>query len=121
MGYRFDALAIRQVQRNAFGNGNETPVYRGIVMGRLQPMESKLGRICRRFAQENGVASPIAKTLGGSGRPFVQLVIEALDANRITSVQASRYLDLRFDHFDNLRAELRIGHRRRTGARDEGD
>jgi hypothetical protein len=56
-----------------------------------------------------------------AGRPFVQLVIEALDANRITSVQASRYLDLRFDHFDNLRAELRIGHRRRTGARDEGD
>jgi ribosome assembly protein YihI (activator of Der GTPase) len=34
------------------------------------------------------------------------LVLEALDANRITAVDASRYLDLKFDHVEKLRAEL---------------
>jgi hypothetical protein len=56
-----------------------------------------------------GFAHPVDKTLGRAGRPFVQLVIEALDGNRITAVQACRYLDLRFDHFDKLRSNLREG------------
>ena len=56
-----------------------------------------------------GFASPVDKTLGRAGRPFVQLVIEAMDSNRITAVDASRYLDLRFDHFEQLRADLRMG------------
>ena len=65
-----------------------------------------------------GFAHPVDKTLGRAGRPFTQLVIGALDANRITAVQACRYLDLRFDHFDKLRSNLREGpgageHRRR--------
>ena len=71
--------------------------------------------------KRKGFASPIDKTLGRSGRPFIQLVIEALDANRITSVQASRYLDLRFDHFENLRAELRMRPVRRSGAFEDGE
>jgi hypothetical protein len=45
--------------------------------------------------------------MGRVGRPFAQLVIEALDANRITAVDACRYLDLRFDLFEKLRGELR--------------
>lgn len=53
-----------------------------------------------------GIASPVDKALGRAGRPFVQLVLEALDANRITAVDASRYLDLRFDHIEKLRVEL---------------
>lgn len=56
-----------------------------------------------------GFASPAEKTVGRAGRPFAQLVIEALDANRITAVEACRYLDLRFDHFEKLRGELRGG------------
>ena len=58
--------------------------------------------------KRKGFSSPVGKTLGRSGRSFVQLVLEALDMNRITAVQASRYLDLRFDHFDKLRNELRM-------------
>lgn len=42
--------------------------------------------------KRKGFASPVGKTLARSGRPFVQLVLEALDMNRITAVQASRYL-----------------------------
>ena len=60
---------------------------------------------------KGGFAHPVDKTLGRASRPFTQLVIEALDANRITAVQACRYLDLRFDHFDKLRANLRDGPR----------
>jgi Zn-dependent peptidase ImmA (M78 family)/DNA-binding XRE family transcriptional regulator len=70
--------------------------------------------------KRKGFASPVDKTLGRSGRPFVQLVLEALDANRITSVQASRYLDLRFDHFEKLRNELRMGPLRPRGGFDDG-
>ena len=56
-----------------------------------------------------GFATPVDKTLGRSGRPFAQLVIEALDSNRITASQACRYLDLRFGHFEKLRSTLREG------------
>jgi len=56
-----------------------------------------------------GFASPVDKTLGRAGRPFTQVVLEAMDTNRITAVQAARYLDLRFDHFERLRGELRKG------------
>ncbi len=59
--------------------------------------------------RKGGIASPVDKALGRAGRPFVQLVLEALDANRITAVDASRYLDIRFDHIEQLRAELTNG------------
>jgi hypothetical protein len=60
-------------------------------------------------ARRGGFASPVERTIGRVGRPFAQLFIEALDANRITAVDACRYLDLRFDHFEKLRGELRGG------------
>lgn len=59
--------------------------------------------------RRGGFATPVDKTLGRAGRPFVRTVLEAMDANRITAVEACRYLDLRFDHFDKLRGELRGG------------
>ena len=54
-----------------------------------------------------GPTSPVDRTLSRAGHPFAQLVLEALDANRITSVDACHYLDLRFDHVEKLRQELR--------------
>ena len=56
-----------------------------------------------------GFATPVAKAIGRNGLPFAQLVLEALSANRITSVTAARYLDLKFEHFDKLRAIVRDG------------
>jgi Zn-dependent peptidase ImmA (M78 family)/transcriptional regulator with XRE-family HTH domain len=53
-----------------------------------------------------GFATPAEKTVGRAGRPFVKLVLEAMSANRITSVDAARYLDLKFQHFDQLRTLL---------------
>lgn len=71
--------------------------------------------------RKGGFASPVDKTLGRAGRPFAQLVLEALDANRITSVDASRYLDLRFDHIQNLRRELFKGPGAGSDGGDDGD
>lgn len=59
--------------------------------------------------QSGGFATPVDKTLGRAGRPLVRVVLDALDSNRITAVDASRYLELRFDHFNDLRQELRAG------------
>ena len=56
--------------------------------------------------RHGGFATPMQKALNRAGRPFAQLVLEALAANRITPVNASRYLDLKFEHFDKLRAHL---------------
>jgi Zn-dependent peptidase ImmA (M78 family)/transcriptional regulator with XRE-family HTH domain len=56
--------------------------------------------------RSGGFATPMQKALNRTGRPFAQLVLEALSANRITPVDASRYLDLKIEHFDKLRANL---------------
>jgi hypothetical protein len=69
-------------------------------------------------SRAGGFASPVDKALGRGGRPFAQLVLEAMDANRITSVRACHLLDLRFHHFDSLRAELRLG---APGAAESGE
>jgi Zn-dependent peptidase ImmA (M78 family) len=53
-----------------------------------------------------GFAHPVVTTLGRAGRPFTQAVLEALAANRITTVQAARYLDLKYEHFAKLRTAL---------------
>jgi len=72
-------------------------------------------------SRRGGFASPVEKTLGRAGRPFAQLVLEALDANRITAVEACRYLDLRWDHVEKLRMELRVGSGKIREPLDAGD
>lgn len=56
-----------------------------------------------------GFAHPVDIALNRNGRPYVQLVLQALAANRITSVDASRHLALKFEHFDKLKESLRGG------------
>ena len=56
--------------------------------------------------RRGGIATPAQKAVNKAGRPFAQLVLEALSANRLTAVEASRYLDLKFEHFDKLREHL---------------
>ena len=72
--------------------------------------------VSRLKPRTGGMSTPVDKALSRGGRPFAQLVIEALDANRLTAVDASRYLDLRFDHIATLRTELSAS----TGAVDDG-
>jgi Zn-dependent peptidase ImmA (M78 family)/DNA-binding XRE family transcriptional regulator len=71
--------------------------------------------------RRGGFATPVEKTLGRAGRPFAQLVLEALDTNRITAVEACRYLDLRWDHVEKLRGELRAGPGEAREPLDSGD
>ena len=56
--------------------------------------------------RKGGFATPAAKAVNRAGRPFVQLVLEGLAANRISSADAARYLDLKFQHFNELRTNL---------------
>lgn len=60
-----------------------------------------------------GFANPVGTSLGRNGRPFAKLVLEALENNRITAVDASRHLSLKYQHFEKLRDELK---RAPTGA-----
>jgi Zn-dependent peptidase ImmA (M78 family)/transcriptional regulator with XRE-family HTH domain len=60
-------------------------------------------------SRRGGFATPVEKAVNRAGRPFATLVLEALAANRITSVDASRYLDLKFEHFEKLGEHLREG------------
>ncbi len=53
-----------------------------------------------------GFAHPVAMTLSRAGRPFTQVVLEALSANRITIVNAAHYLDLKMAHFERLKGAL---------------
>ncbi len=53
-----------------------------------------------------GFATQAEKAINRHGRPFVRLVLEAMSANRITSIDAARYLELKFQHFDQLRGLL---------------
>lgn len=56
-----------------------------------------------------GFAHPVDVALGRNGRPYVQLVLEALATNRITSVDAARHLALKFEHFEKLKTALKGG------------
>jgi Zn-dependent peptidase ImmA (M78 family)/transcriptional regulator with XRE-family HTH domain len=59
--------------------------------------------------RSGGFAHPVDVALGRNGRPYVQLVLEALATNRITSVDAARHLALKFEHFDKLKTALKGG------------
>jgi Zn-dependent peptidase ImmA (M78 family)/transcriptional regulator with XRE-family HTH domain len=59
--------------------------------------------------RRGGISTPVEKALNRAGRPFAALVVEALTANRITSLDAARYLDLKFEHFEKLTTQLRDG------------
>jgi len=59
--------------------------------------------------RRGGFATPAQKAVNRAGQPFARLVLEALSSNRITPVDASRYLDLKFEHFDKLRTQLMQG------------
>lgn len=67
--------------------------------------------------RSGGFATPVGKTLGRAGKPFTRIVLEAMSINRITSDQASRHLDLKFEHFGKLKDALRA--RPGTGGGDE--
>ncbi|HVU34719.1 MAG TPA: XRE family transcriptional regulator [Opitutaceae bacterium] len=71
--------------------------------------------------RRGGFASPVDKTLGRAGRPLVRLVLTAMDANQITAVDAARYLDLGFQHFDELREALRPGPGAGAAGDDDGN
>jgi len=81
--------------------------------------ESWLAYLGTLALRRGGFALPVDKTLGRVGRSLVRLVLEAMDTNQISAVDAARYLDLGFHYFDQLREALRPGPG--AGADQSGD
>lgn len=107
----WDVTAIRQIARRF----RITPLATATRLRESGLMPAAAYRNWRRAwdayvatlpPRRGGFASPADKALNRAGRPFVQLVLDALSANRITSVDAARHLDLGFGHFEALRASL---------------
>lgn len=61
-----------------------------------------------------GIATPADKALNRNGRTFTQLVLEAMTHDRITAVEAARYLELNFPHIETLRRNLAMSRRFET-------
>lgn len=49
-----------------------------------------------------GIATPAEKAVGRSGPLFTSLVLSALSSDRISSVDATNYLDVGYDHVETL-------------------
>ena len=60
--------------------------------------------------RKGGFATPAEKAINRNGRMFAKLVLEALNANQVTSGDAACYLDLKFEHFDSPRRRFRDQH-----------
>ncbi|MDP1650158.1 MAG: XRE family transcriptional regulator [Rubrivivax sp.] len=86
------AMATR-LRESGFMNWNRYNEWRGEWNQYVSSLPARAG----------GFATPAEKAMNRHGRPFVQWVLEAMSANRITSVDAARYLELKFQHFDQLR------------------
>jgi Zn-dependent peptidase ImmA (M78 family) len=56
-----------------------------------------------------GIATPAEKALNRNGIAFTTLVLEALTLERITPVEASRYLNLNYPHIEDLRVHFAFG------------
>jgi len=52
-----------------------------------------------------GIATPPEKAVGRNGPLFTSLVLSALNGDRISSVDATHFLDLAFNHVETLRRE----------------
>jgi hypothetical protein len=50
-----------------------------------------------------GIATPAEKAVGRSGPLLTSLVLSALSSDRISSVDATNYLDVGYDHVEKLR------------------
>lgn len=56
-----------------------------------------------------GIATPAQKAVNRNGQPYTRLVLEALSRDRITALDAARYLNLRYPHVESLRRDFAFG------------
>lgn len=73
--------------------------------------------VARLKPRSGGFSTPVGTTLGRAGQPFTRIILEAMSTNRITSDQAARHLELKYQHFGKLKDALRA--RLGTGGADE--
>jgi Zn-dependent peptidase ImmA (M78 family) len=94
-----------------FSTSREALLRRLLTFGRT---EEEFYRVKRReyhdeYAKQKKMRGPVAPpvdTVSLLGRPFVRLVLDSLDTDRITTTDASDYLGLRLKHLPALAAIL---------------
>ncbi len=59
--------------------------------------------------EKQGFVPPSTNVISTTGRPFVRTVLEALDSQQITTVDACQYLRVKFPQLDKIRAVLSQG------------
>jgi Zn-dependent peptidase ImmA (M78 family) len=87
-----------------------------LVLDRMNPTTYRRWKDSwTKFLQEHppkdggGIATPAEKALNRNGTAFTTLVLEALTLERITPVDASRYLNLGYPHIEDLRLHFAFG------------
>lgn len=87
-----------------------------LVLGRMSPSTYRRWKDeWNVFLKEHppkdggGIATPAEKALNRNGTAFTTLVLEALTLERITPVDASRYLNLNYPHIEDLRLHFAFG------------
>ncbi len=68
-----------------------------------------------------GIATPAEKALNKNGTAYTTLVIDALNMERITPVEASRYLNLHYPHVEELRLHFSFGRPLPTYRKTKGE
>lgn len=87
-----------------------------LVLGRMSPSTYRRWKDSwTKFLKDHppkvggGIATPAEKALNRNGAAFTTLVLEALTLERITPVDASRYLNLNYPHIEDLRLHFAFG------------
>jgi Zn-dependent peptidase ImmA (M78 family)/DNA-binding XRE family transcriptional regulator len=87
-----------------------------LALGRISPLAYRRWKNSwTEFLEDHppkgggGIATPAEKALNRNGIAFTTLVLEALTLERITPVDASRYLNLNYSHIEDLRLHFAFG------------
>jgi Zn-dependent peptidase ImmA (M78 family) len=87
-----------------------------LVLGRISPLVyGRWKNSCKKFLNDyppkegGGIATPAERALNRNGVAFTTLVLEALTLERITAVDAARYLNLNYPHIEDLRLHFALG------------
>jgi Zn-dependent peptidase ImmA (M78 family)/DNA-binding XRE family transcriptional regulator len=87
-----------------------------LVIGRMSPATYKKWKDSWEqhlknlpIKKKGGFFTPAEKALNRNGETFTSLVIDALNMERITPIDASRYLNIHYPHIDELRLHFAFG------------
>jgi Zn-dependent peptidase ImmA (M78 family) len=97
---------LRRLARS-FGTSREMILRRPLILGLTTNSfyERKRGEYAeelKRLPRPKGFAPPATDALSAAGKPFVRMVLRALNANQITASDVADYLGVRLKHLPRI-------------------